>query len=87
MAGHILALYRARGDAMTKLRRPTGLLERRRAKEAEIASLIKSDPRFAAVAAKVWADITAADGIEGVLMVDGKPVTPSDRRGVTKALK
>lgn len=69
---------------MTKLRRPSGLLERRRAKEAEIFALINSDPRFAAVAAKVWADVTGGDG---VLKVGGKSVAPSDPWGVTKDLK
>lgn len=69
---------------MKKLRAPKGPFVRQAARDAEIASLIESDPRFAGVAAQIWSDVTGGDG---VLIVDGKPVQPSDPMGVIKDLE
>lgn len=73
---------------MKKLRALSGPFERRRLKGerdmADIKAMIESNPEFAAVAAKVWEDVTGGDG---VLMVQGKPIAPSDPMGVTKDLK
>lgn len=72
---------------MKRLRRVSGPLGRRRSQEAAIFELIQTDAAFAEHAARVWRDITGKDGIEGVLMVHGKPVMPSDQRRTAKALK